>query len=102
MFVKIYKPAKSSMQSGRGSLNKWVLEYESTSRRAPESLMGWIEGNDTLCQVRLNFSTLEEAVAFAEKNGWEYIVSKSQERKVKPRNFADNFKYVPPEKHESA
>ena len=85
------------MQSGQGKTHLWVLEYETCSPRVPESLMGWVSSDDTYNQVRLKFETLKDAEAYAKKRGWEYTVAKSHERKVKPRNYTDNFKYRPPE-----
>lgn len=85
------------MQSGRANTAKWVLEYELVTKRQPESLMGWTRSEDTLNQVRLKFETAEDAVAYAEGKGWEYTVLTPHERRVVPRNYVDNFKYVPPE-----
>jgi hypothetical protein len=95
MKVRIYRPSRNAMQSGRGRTQEWVLEYETVSARKPEALMGWSSSQDTLNQVRMQFDTMQEAVAFAEKNGWEYAVSLAHERRVVPRNYVDNFKYVP-------
>jgi hypothetical protein len=96
MKVRIYQPAKNAMQSGRAKTKQWILEYETTSARRPEPLMGWTASEDTLNQVQIKFETLNEAVAFANKEGWEYTVAQPHARKVVPRNYADNFKYVPP------
>jgi hypothetical protein len=93
MKVKIYKPAKNAMQSGRASSAKWVLEYELETPRRPESLMGWTAANDTLSQVRMNFASKDAAIAFAEGEGWEYEVNEPHARKIVPRNYIDNFKY---------
>lgn len=94
--VKIYQPAKSTMQSGRGKTAFWLLEYELESKRTPEPLMGWVASKDTLNQVRMRFETKEEAVAFAEKNGWAAQIAEPQARKLKGRTYMDNFKYIPP------
>jgi len=98
MKAKIYKPAKNAMQSGRANTAEWVLEYELESPRRPEPLMGWVAADDTLNQVRIKFLTKEAAVAFAEKEGFEYTVSEAHARKVKPQSYIDNFKYQPAEK----
>lgn len=95
MNVKIYQPSKSAMQSGRAKTAAWILEYESATPRRPESLMGWTSSADTNNQVRLKFAALDEAVAFAEKEGWTYTILPAHTRRVKPRNYADNFKYRP-------
>ena len=96
MKARIYKPSKSAMQSGFAKTGSWVLEYETTTARIPESLMGWTASGDTLNQVRVRFDTLEEALAFAEKKGIAYTVSMPHTRSVKPRNYGDNFRYIPP------
>ncbi len=97
MKVKIYKPAKNAMQSGRNNSAHWVLEYELETPRRPEPIMGWTAANDTLNQVKMHFASKEAAIAMAESEGWEYEVSEPNARKVTPRNYIDNFKYAPPE-----
>lgn len=95
MKVKIYKPAKNAMQSGRANTQDWVLEYELQTPRRPEPLMGWVAAEDTLGQMRIKFATKEEAIAFAEKEGFEYTVTEPHLRKIKPQSYIDNFKYRP-------
>ncbi|HOO81107.1 MAG TPA: ETC complex I subunit [Alphaproteobacteria bacterium] len=97
MKARIYKPSKTAMQSGRAKTKPWILEYESKSARCPEPLMGWTACEDTLGQVRLKFNTMEDAENYAESNGLYYIVQAEAVRKLKPRNYGDNFKYIPPE-----
>jgi hypothetical protein len=97
MKVKIYKPAKSTMQSGQGKMQDWVLECERPSALVAEPLMGWTSSGDTLNQVKLTFATREQALSYAKAKGWEYTVSSPRQRIVRPRNYADNFKYIPPD-----
>ena len=86
--ARIYRPAKTAMQSGRGQTRKWVLEYEPASRRDPDPLMGWSSAHDTLNEVQLRFDTLEEALAYAKKYGLEYTViephARTPRRRVTP------------------
>lgn len=96
MKAKIYRPSKTAMQSGRARTGGWVLEYESPSARIPEALMGWTASGDTLNQVKMKFSSREEAERFAREKGLEYTVLQPHERRIKPRNYGDNFKYRPP------
>ena len=91
--ARIYRPAKTAMQSGRAKTRKWVLEYEPASRRDPDSLMGWSSARDTLDQVQLRFDTLDEALAYANKNGIEYTVIEPHARTPKAKSYADNFRY---------
>jgi hypothetical protein len=90
--ARISKPAKTAMQSGARA-RKWVLAYEPATRRRPEALMGWISAEDTLNEVQLHFETMEEAVAFATKNGLDYTVIQPHESTDKPKSYADNFRY---------
>jgi hypothetical protein len=96
MKVRIYQQSKNAMQSGRAKEGGWLLEYETETPRRPEPLMGWTSSGDTLNQVRMNFRSAQDAVAFAEKKGWEYTVQPPHARTVRPRNYADNFRYTPP------
>lgn len=97
MRVRIYKPSKNAMQSGRAGLSDWILEYETTSDRKAEPLMGWTSSGDTLNQVRLKFKTSEDAVAYAEDKGWAYDLGPERVRDVIPKNYTDNFKFIPEE-----
>jgi hypothetical protein len=91
--ARIYRPAKSAMQSGGAKSRKWVLEYEPASRRDPDPLMGWSSAQDTLNEVQLRFDTLDEATAFATKHGLEYTLAPPNERTPKAKSYADNFRY---------
>jgi hypothetical protein len=93
MRARIFQPPKNAMQSGWGNTREWVLEFITTQARRPDPLMGWIGGADTQTQVRLNFDTKEEAIAYAQRAGLDYDVELPQPRRVKPKAYADNFKY---------
>ncbi len=97
MHVRIFKPAKSAMQSGRSKNDCWILEYESADRSAPDPLIGWNGSADTRRQIRLSFDSPEQAVAYAREKGCTYTVHKPHERKIKPKAYADNFSYSRPE-----
>jgi hypothetical protein len=91
--ARIYRPAKTAMQSGRRGTRKWVLEYEPATSRSPDPLMGWTSAADTLNQVHLSFDTLDEATAFAERQGFNYTVIQPHPISDKPKSYADNFRY---------
>jgi hypothetical protein len=55
--------------------------------------MGWTGGGDTQTQVRLNFATRDEAVSYAERRGLSFVVELPQERRVRPKAYADNFRF---------
>ena len=94
--ARIYQPTKTAMQSGRGRTKRWVLDYEQATPRVPDPLMGWTSAADTLNQVQLHFETLEEAVAFAKKRELDYTVIPPREPILKPKAYADNFRYDRP------
>jgi len=93
MTVRIYKPAKTAMQSGEGRTREWVLEYEPEAPRQIDPLMGWTSSSDTRQQVSLNFETKEDAIAYATSNGLAYTVIEPTPRKPLRKSYADNFKF---------
>ena len=90
--VRIYRQAKTAMQSGRANTDRWVVEFEPESRREVEPLMGWTSSADTRSQLRLRFDSREEAVAYARKHGFMYTLEEPRERRVQPKAYADNFR----------
>lgn len=91
--VRIYQPAKTAMQSGRANVKNWVLEFEPGSRKETDTLMGWVGSSDTNGQVRMRFSSKEDAMAFAKKNGLSFQVFDPKKRRIKPKAYADNFAF---------
>jgi hypothetical protein len=94
--ARILRPSKTAMQSGKALTRKWLLQYEQATPRRPDPLMGWSSAADTLNEVTLRFDTLEEALAFAEKQGMQYTVLEPHERRFKAKSYADNFRYDRP------
>ena len=78
MTARIYKPAKTAMQSGHAKTQEWVLNYEPEQPREVEPLMGWTSSGDMRQQVRLRFDTVEEAIAYCERHGIAYQVFDTQ------------------------
>jgi hypothetical protein len=93
MTARIYKPARTAMQSGTAKTKEWVLDYEPEEPRAVEPLMGWTSSGDMKQQVRLNFDTKEEAVAYCERQGIAYQVFESTPPKRARMSYSDNFAY---------
>jgi len=88
--AKIYIPSKTAMQSGRGKLKKWVLQFE-TKDPSINPLMGWETTTDTLEEVILKFSTKEQAVEYAENNNISYTVVEPKKKEFVIKSYADNF-----------
>jgi ETC complex I subunit conserved region len=93
MVARIYKPSKTAMQSGSARTQEWVLDQGTQARREIDPLMGWTSSTDTAAQVELSFSSKDEAVAYAERNGIAYSVEEPQTRTAIKKSYADNFKF---------
>ena len=88
--ARIYIPTKTAMQSGRGKLKKWVLEFL-TKDTSVNPLMGWESSTDTLSEVILKFSSKEKAIEYAESNNISYNVIEPKKRQFVIKSYADNF-----------
>ncbi len=88
--AKIYIPNKNPMQSGVGKLDKWILEFETTDP-TKNPLMGWESSNDTLSELKLEFSTRELAINYAKKKKIEFEIIEPKKRKIVKKSYADNF-----------
>jgi hypothetical protein len=91
--VRIFVPPKSAMQSGRARAHGWVLEFPPAAELRVDPLMGWAGSGDTSTQVRLQFETREQAVAYAEANGLEYDLEEPAPRQIRPKAYAENFRF---------
>lgn len=90
--VRIFQPSKTAMQSGRANTRQWVLEFEPAEPKSIDPLMGWVSSGDTLGQVKLRFDSKDEAIAFAEKNGYVYLIEEPHVRRIRPKSYAENFR----------
>ena len=88
--AKIYIPAKTAMQSGRGKLKNWVLEFI-TKDPSINPLMGWETSMDTLEEVIIKFSSKEKAIEYAKKNNISYNIIEPKKREFVIKSYADNF-----------
>jgi hypothetical protein len=92
MAARIFRPAPNAMQSGRGNSKQWMLVHEQSTPREIEPLMGYTASSDTRTQVKLSFETLEEATAYAERNGIPYSVQPEHKTTPKRNLYPDNFR----------
>uniref|UniRef100_A0A5F8H3B6 NADH dehydrogenase [ubiquinone] iron-sulfur protein 4, mitochondrial n=1 Tax=Monodelphis domestica TaxID=13616 RepID=A0A5F8H3B6_MONDO len=90
--VQIFVPARNNMQSGVNNTKKWKMEFD-TRERWENPLMGWASTADPLSNLVLSFSTKEDAVAFAEKNGWSYDIQERRVPKPKSKSYGANFSW---------
>tara|TARA_B100001057_G_scaffold416292_1_gene434237 strand:- start:288 stop:569 length:282 start_codon:yes stop_codon:yes gene_type:complete len=88
--AKIYIPNKNPMQSGLGKSDKWILEYE-TKDPTNNPLMGWESSSDTYTELKLEFSTKELAINYANKKKIDFEIIEPKKRKTVKKSYADNF-----------
>ncbi|PSC73174.1 NADH dehydrogenase [ubiquinone] iron-sulfur mitochondrial [Micractinium conductrix] len=99
--VTIYSPARTAGQQGvsqtaAGGGPAWKIQHENKGKWI-NPLMGWTSTADPLENVgrQLYFSSKEEAVTYAEKNGWEYEIEEYHNaNKARPKRYigyGDNF-----------
>lgn len=94
MQVRIYRPAKTAMQSGKANAKAWVLEFEPAAKKQADALMGWLGSDDTAQQIRLKFDTQDEAIAYAKRKGLEFqVFGEATKKPVAAKNYADNFRF---------
>ena len=88
--AKIYKPTKTAMQSGNRNSKNWLLEFDTLSTGI-NPLTGWETSRDTLSEVKLEFSSKDQAIKYAKKNQIDYYVIEPQNRKIIKKSYSDNF-----------
>jgi len=93
MIARIYKPARTAMQSGTARTKEWVLEYEPETPREIEPLMGWTASSDMRQQVRLSFDRAEEAIDYCERHGIAYQLVPPKPAARRTISYADNFSF---------
>lgn len=93
MRARIYRPARTAMQSGTARTRDWVLDFLPSEARVKDPLMGWTGSGDTQTQVRLRFPSQAEAEAYARAHGIDYIVVPPKDRRpnLRPMGYGENF-----------
>ena len=93
----IYKPTKPATQSGDWIGTRWRMDWDVLGKghRWENPLMGWQSSGDAMQGTHIHFKTKEDAIAFAEKQGYEYFVQEPNVRKFVPKAYANNFLYSP-------
>ena len=88
--AKIYRPSKTAMQSGRRNIKNWLLEFD-TLDTGINPMMGWETSKDTMSEVKLEFSTKEQAIKYAKNNNVDYYIIEPKKRKIIKKSYTDNF-----------
>jgi len=93
MAARIYRPAKTAMQSGQAKSHDWILEFDPQVPLTIDPIMGYTSSSDMRRQIHLTFETCEEAVAYAERNGIAYRVIEPKAAKRRRIAYSDNFRF---------
>ena len=88
--AKIFKPSKTAMQSGKRASKKWFLEFDTLDTQV-NPLMGWESSVDTMSEVKLEFSSKDEAINYAKRNNLDYYVIEPEKSKIVKKSYSDNF-----------
>jgi len=93
--IRIYQPARNTMQSGAGKSERWRIDWDilQGAGRWENPLMGWASSADYMQGTRLSFKSKEDAIHFAEKQGWDYYVQPPATKRIPPKNYSENFVY---------
>ena len=78
------------MQSGLRNTKNWIIKFD-TKNNGIDPLMGWETSKDTMSEVKLEFSTKEQAINFSKKNNIDFYIVEPKKRKLIKKNYADNF-----------
>ncbi len=90
MQARIYQNFSSPTQSGTG-VKKWALDF-THSHKTIDNTMGWSASNETMPEVKLFFDTKEDALEFANNNGWKAeVIDLYNKHKIVKKSYADNF-----------
>ena len=90
--ARILEAERRTTQSGRAAAAPWTLEFERSEPQRPDPLTGWNGSGDTNTQVKINFKTKEEAIAFCERKGIPYHLIPAAKVTMKIQAYADNFR----------
>ncbi|KAJ9111477.1 hypothetical protein QFC22_006504 [Naganishia vaughanmartiniae] len=85
------------MQSGKQGAVHWRIDFDvlEGAGRWENALMGWGSSADYMQGSTMKFWTKEDAIHFAEKQGWNYHVDKEHKERIPPKSYAENFVHIP-------
>ncbi len=90
--ARIIEQQRGTTQSGKAKAGRWTLEIERTEALLPDPLTGWAGSGDTETQLRLDFDSKDEALAYARSKGLEVHIVPAAPVGLKIQAYADNFR----------
>lgn len=93
--VRIYKEAKTSMQSGHFNGKFWRIDWDVLEKgnRWENDLIGFQGTSDYMQATALKFDTKEAAIRFAKGQGYAYYVQEPNVRHFRKKDYSSNFLY---------
>ena len=91
--ARIYQPAKTATQSGYAKSRIWIFEYVPETAKKIDNVMGWTGSSDMRRQIKLKFSSKEEAIAYAKRNKITFSIKDPNKRNHQPKSYSDNFRH---------
>jgi len=92
--VRIFRLSPTAMQQEQKT-RYWMISFVSAQKWV-NPLMGWTSGKDTADMLSLRFASKDEAITFAELQGYRYEVEESHEKVYRPKQYASNYQYKGP------
>ena len=83
MTARIYKPARTAMQSGTAKTKEWVLDYEPEQPRMVEPLMGWTSSGDMKQECGCSSTPRKRRSPIASARAFPTRCSKRSRRRVR-------------------
>ena len=90
--ARIIEEQRKTTQSGKAKAGRWTLEFEREEAQRPDPLTGWSGSGDTKTQVRLIFDSMDQAIAYATKKGFDIHLVPAPRVPLKLQAYADNFR----------
>ncbi|GAA5862659.1 hypothetical protein JCM1840_002627 [Sporobolomyces johnsonii] len=95
--VRIFRPAPPPTSSAKATAHHWRVDWDilQGAGRWENPLMGWASSADYMQGTHVKFNSKADAIAFCEKQGWEFYVQEPNVQKFKPKTYANNYGYRP-------
>ena len=89
--VRIYQPAKTTMQSGMRNAHVWVLTFDRKGPLLRSSPMGWVSEHDMNQEVCLKFPSLLKAIEYSKLHRLSYTIHTPSKIESHPKSYENNF-----------
>lgn len=97
--VTVRQEKKKTSQAPSNHEHTWIISFQEDGEPGQcwdNSLMGWVSSSDTMAsnmKLQMTFRNAADAVYFAKKRGWDYVVEKPIMRKGRSDDaqYQDNF-----------